>query len=236
MFGNTPIPWWQAPGQQQARTNLEQGAPAGYEYDPVKMQYTRTPTSAGQRAKQFTDAAMPSSLQSLLGGVGGGTGAGASGSPTGAFTGGSGTGTGTGTNSGVARPQLPDTTAATNATFAAAKDRAGAMTRASLSALNGELGATGMIGSGAQVQGTKDLIQAGAGEVGQVSRDLATTRANQAADFERMRYSGDVTMRGQDIQHQEANAQLALASQDRQMKLLSLMMQMAGGQNASLIY
>ena len=72
---------------------------------------------------------------------------------------------------------------------------------------------------------------------GTMTRSLrAYARANQAADFERMRYSGDVTMRGQDIQHQEANAQLALASQDRQMKLLSLMMQMAGGQNASLIY
>ena len=50
-----PTPWWQTTqggtpstgGTGSALTNLQNSAPPGYKYDPIQMQYVRTPTSVG---------------------------------------------------------------------------------------------------------------------------------------------------------------------------------------------
>jgi hypothetical protein len=102
-----------------------------------------------------------------------------------------------------------DNTAANAASFATAKDQVGKIGRASLDALRGELGATGQLGSGAEVQGVRDVIQSGAGELGQVSRDQAITDAGHKADIAKTNYLGSVTQRAQDVGSQEAQARMA---------------------------
>lgn len=242
MTGNTagPTPWWQLPGGGAAQSNLQNNAPAGYSYDAVKQNYIRTPSSLGQDAGTKLGMAMNGLTGAMNGSLGvTGSPAGTIGAAGGVQTtstgaggtgaGGAGTGT-TGTPAGhIASVAAPDTSAATNAAFATAKDQAGAMSRASLTSLNDELGASGMVGSGAQVQGTRDIINTGAGQMGQVSRDLAGKTADQAADFAKMGYQGAITQRGQDIGAQEAAAQLAEQRQEAYQRLLTQMMQGLGG-------
>lgn len=220
MMTSGPTPWWQTTmGKNDALGNLERSAPSGYQYDPVQMKYIRTPSSLGQDAAAMFGGMTgggPASLQALSGsggGVFGQGGSGASGSAAG----------------NVARIAAPDMTSSNAATFGAAKDRAGQMARASLDALNGELGSQGMLGSGAQVQGTKDIIMDAGQFTSDVNRQNAVNDAQMKGDFAKLGYQGDITQRGQDIQHEEANAQLALAQQDRQMKMLQVMLQALGG-------
>jgi hypothetical protein len=230
---NGPTPWWQTTlGKNDALGNLQRSAPDGYEYDPVKMSYTRTPTAAGQRGNDYFNAltggsGLPGSLGALNGGDGGGGGGSVFASASSSGPGGTGS---------VPRPQAPDMTASNAATFARAKDQAGQIARASLNALNGELGAQGMMGGGAQVQGSRDIITDGMGMVGNVSRENAIQDASMKADFAKLGYQGDVTMRGQDISDKHATAQLKLAEQDRYMKMLSLLMQSVSGTNSQLLY
>ncbi len=225
MNGNQggPTPWWQLPGGGAARDNLESSAPDKYRYNPVDMQYQRTPLSKGQDAAATMNGMFQnnSALNGLTGGGGSGSGSG----------GGGVTGSGSGVNGGqtIAPITLPDQTAATNAAFATAKDKVGALSRSSLTSLNDELGASGMVGSGAQVQGTRDIIQSGAGQMGQVSRDLAGKQADLAADFAKTSYQGGITQRGQDIAAQEANARLAAEERARQQQLLESILRGLGG-------
>ncbi len=128
----------------------------------------------------------------------------------------SGTGTGGGNPGAPGSPMArvgglepTDMTAANNASFATAKDKSGAVARSSLDSLRGELGATGMLGSGAEVQGTKDIISDAAGLQGQVVRDAAGKEADLRADAAKTKYAGDITQRGQDVAAQEAKARLA---------------------------
>lgn len=247
-----PQPWWNSssntPGQQKALAGLQANAPAGYEYDPVAMQYTRTPTSAGGRAGQYVNA-FQSSVPALSGlvnaaagasgipGAGGGstgTGVAAGGttgtSAPGAFSGspaGSPTGT-SGTGSYVAPMQLPDQSAAVAAQYAKAQDTVGQAGRGAVDALKGELGSTGMLGGGAQAQGTRDIIQSGQGQLGDVARSAAGTQAQTALDVATTNYGGGITQRGQDIQNQQAQARLAFeqtqAAYQRNIQLLGMAM------------
>lgn len=220
-----PTPWWQLPEYKGKRENLEKSAPAGYEYDPVKMEYARTPTAQGAAVNQYNNAANPA-LAGLLAGITGGGAAGASGGGSmGAFGfGGSSTSTAggassvgtngagtTGISGGGRLPtlQMPDQSAASAASFATAKDRVGKTSRASLDALRGELGASGMLGGGAEGQLTRDVIQSGAGELGQVSRDQAVKETDVASDFAKTNFAGGITQRGQDVSASEAQARLA---------------------------
>lgn len=224
MMTSGPTPWWQTTmGKNDALGNLERSAPSGYQYDPVQMKYIRTPSSLGQDAAAMFGGMTgggPASLQALSGSGGGLFGQGGSGT---------GTGSGSGTPSNIARIAAPDMTSSNAATFGAAKDRAGQMARASLDALNGELGSQGMLGSGAQVQGTKDIIIDAGQFTSDVNRANAVNEAQTKGDFAKLGYTGDITQRGQDIQNNQANAQLALAQQDRQMKILQVMLQALGG-------
>jgi hypothetical protein len=189
----------------------------GYEYDPDKMKYVRTPTAAGQRVSQYLTAA----LGGLLGGGGlGGIGGG--------FLGSGGAG-GTGGGGYVSPIQPPDMTSANAATFARAKDKAGQLARAGLQSLQGELGAQGMLGGGAQAQATRDIVQTGMGQVGDVSRQQAIEEAAQKAKFAELGYTGGITQRGQDIQLAEAQARLAAEERARQFDVLKLVLSGLGG-------
>ncbi len=214
-----PTPWWNLPEYRNREgenpvPGLQAQAPAGYEYDPVRMAYGRTPTSSGTRLHDFTQAAMPGMTPPSIGGIDpGGTGGFGGGTPTGGTgTGGGyippptqgtrgGTG-GTGTASTpriTAHPVAPDMTKSNAASFARAKDQVGQVSRASLDSLSGEFGAQGMAGGGGQMQSIQNTIQSGAGELGDVSREQAVFDASQKADFAKMGYEGDITQRGQDI-------------------------------------
>jgi hypothetical protein len=66
-----------------------------------------------------------------------------------------------------------------------------------------------MLGGGAEAASVRNVIQSGAGELGQVSRDQAVKQADLAADFAKTGYAGSITQRGQDVSAQEAQARLA---------------------------
>lgn len=216
-----PTPWWQLPEYRGSLENLKSSAPPGYIYDPVKMGYTQTPQAAGAAVNEFTQAANPAlaglfaSIGGAASGAGGGTVGGGGGIGTSGTTGTSGGPSGSSSFGGVtpggtiAAPTLPDSTAATNAAFATAKDKAGKISRASLDSLRGELGATGNLGGGAEVQGVRDIISSGAGLEGQAARDEAMKQSEIAADFAKTGYAGAITQRGQDVSAQEAQARLA---------------------------
>ncbi len=184
----------------------------------------KSATAAGEEKKAYTDAANPALaglLKSITGGGNTGVTGGMFGGPAGQFGGGATGGGGAQTGgpqyggspiSGGSRlPSLtmPDQSKASAAAFAGAKDRVGQTSRASLDALRGELGASGMLGGGAEGQLTRDVIQSGAGELGQVSRDLAGKEADLSADFAKTNYAGGITQRGQDVSAAHAQAQLA---------------------------
>lgn len=205
------------------KTNIT--APAGYTWDPVSHTFVHSPTQQGQAVNDYTNAANPAlaGLMSSLGGMfsgGGASGAGSqfgggsptSGSGSGSFGNGAGGGYGgSGMTTGSRLPNLtlPDQTAGTNAAFATAKDKVGKTARSGLDSLRGELGASGMLGGGAEGQLVRDVIQSGTGELGQVARDQAMKSADLSADFAKTNYAGGITQRGQDVSAQEAQARLA---------------------------
>lgn len=200
----------------------QQGAPAGYTWDPVKQEYVHSPTQQGQAVNDYTKAANPA-LAGLLSGIGTGAaaqfgGGASSGSAASAFGGGGSAapsgapgGGGGGVTGGGRLPSLslPDQSAGTAAAYATAKDQVGKAGRASLDSLRGELGASGMLGGGAEGQLTRDVIQGSEGQLGQVSRDQASKGADLSADFAKTNYAGGITQRGQDVSSQEAQARLA---------------------------
>lgn len=214
-----PTPWWELPnykkdplrnpqGTSNPVTTLQSSAPSGYEYDPVKMDYTRTPTSAGQRVNQYTSAAMGGSLQGLLSAAG----IGGAGVKVGVNPGTSPAGGGPVTGGGGVSDIAPiDMTAANGATFARAKDTAGQIGRSSLDSLRGALAETGQLGSGAEVAGTRDVAENAAGIVGDVNRSNAINESAQGLDVAKTNQAAKLTQRGQDINAQEANARLQMA-------------------------
>ncbi len=200
----------------------QKGAPAGYTWDPVQQAYVHSPTQQGQAVNEYSTAANPA-LAGLLSSIGaqtsGGTGSfggSTSGSGTGSYSTGSGGGamTSGGISGGSRLPtlQLPDQSAGTAAAYATAKDQVGQSGRASLEALRGELGASGMLGGGAEGQLTRDVITNASGQLGQVSRDQAGKSADLSADFAKTNYAGGITQRGQDVSASEAQARLAQES------------------------
>lgn len=131
---------------------------------------------------------------------------------------------GGGARVGAMAPMSPiapiDMRAANAAAFSQAKNTAGRLGRASLDSLRGELGATGMLGGGAEVQGVRDIVDSNAGLLGNVANERAMYEANQAGDIAKTNYQGGltqnlanyqggITQRGQDIAAQEAQARLA---------------------------
>lgn len=130
----------------------------------------------------------------------------------------------------IAPVQDIDHTASNNAIFGRAKDTQGQIGRASLDSLRGLLGETGQMGSGAEVQGTRDIAQSAAGELGQVNRDLASQNAQSAADVAAMNYQGQIQQRAQDLAAQQAQAQLQQQQAQQAAQQQLQMLQLALGQ------
>jgi hypothetical protein len=212
---------------------------AGMTWDAPTQKWVKSPTTSGQQAGQYVNGYLSEipSISGLLGGIGG-TGTGSV--STGAFgSGGTGsTGTGGGGSSAPQVPglQMPDTSAATTAAFARAKDQAGQMTRASLDSLADEMGANHMLGSGGQMQGMVDALTKGTNLMGEESRSEAEKQADLAEQTALANYTGGITQRGQDMSQQtayrgqdvaaqDAQARLALESRQQIMSMLSLALQ-----------
>lgn len=228
-----PTPWWDLPENRGKRADLESQAPPGYTYDPVKMEYVHSPTQQGQAVNDYTKAANPA-LAGILGSISGAGAPGVSAASAGSAGGGAfgmpasvnaiaGGGQQVGGGGFVPDIAMPNSDAAASASFATAKDKAGKIARSSIDALAGELGAQNMLGSGAQVQGMRDIVSDAAGTIGQASRDTEMKRADLAADFAKTGYAGNITQRGQNINSQEANARLA--QEERQMQQQALQFQ-----------
>lgn len=102
-----------------------------------------------------------------------------------------------------------DTSAAEAASFNRAKDQVGQESAGALTGLRSALGGRGMLGSGLEERGTAAAATSAAGELGDVSRQQAVTRADEAQKNATTNFQGDVTQRGQDFQKEEAGNSLA---------------------------
>lgn len=116
--------------------------------------------------------------------------------------------------------QRPDTTAATAAAFARAKDKVGQIARGAMTGLRSSLGARGQLGAGHEGALTADVINKGAGQLGEVSRDQAIQDVGTANQFELARYNGEITQRGQNMQ---ANNQREVGVRDQYLKYLDIL-------------
>jgi hypothetical protein len=208
-------------------------------YAAMDAKKVKAGTTAGAASKAYAEAAMPDSLKGLLGSVsgalsGGGLPGGGTAATGAGFSSGSGSGlAGSAAGQGLARVgglQLPDMSAATDAAFATAKDKSGKIARSSIDSMRGELGATGNLGGGAEVQGVRDVINNAAGVEGQAARDISMKQADIGADFAKTKYSGDIAQRGQDVSAQEAAANLA-ATQEMNQSRLAFQQQQLQSQN-----
>lgn len=221
-----------SPGGIPAATptsNVYGQAPAGWEYNYSNPQgpphMDRSGAGAGQRTADYLNTAFPGLYDAVLKGLGsafnpslGGFGAGGGAGAAGPYT---------------APIQMGDPTAANNAQFATAKDKVGEQARSALSSLRDELGSTGMLGSGSEAQGVRDIIAGGQGQLGQVSRDLAVQNANTANDFAKTNFGGAITQRGQDVDYATAQAQIAAANRRSYLELLGSALRGLGGPFAS---
>lgn len=212
-----PTPWWQTtPQMGEAETNMSNSAPNGYKYDPVQMQYVRTPVSLGQDAGASING-LTSTLNGFgMIGQGASTGGYSSGSPS-QVSGPSASSFGsagaspytppatiTGAQYGNTPAQIaaikgPDNTAANAAAYASAKDQVGQSSRGALTGLAGAMAGRGIVGSGVEGRGQVGIVNQGQEQMGEVSRGLAENQANQAEQNALASYQGDVTQRGQDI-------------------------------------
>lgn len=102
-----------------------------------------------------------------------------------------------------------DTSAAEAASFNKAKDTEGMTATGALTGLRSALGGRGMLGSGLEERGTASVANASAGRLGDVTRQQAVTRADEAQKNAETNFTGDITQRGQDYQHEESANSLA---------------------------
>jgi len=111
----------------------------------------------------------------------------------------------------VGKIELPDTSAAQANLFARAKDKVGLQTQGSMAALRSALAGRGMLGGGAEVRGAQNILTAGQGQLGDVTREQAIQEGQRLTDFAKMGYEGSITQRGQDItaRGQDIDAQTA---------------------------
>lgn len=102
-----------------------------------------------------------------------------------------------------------DTNAAEGAAFNKAKDQVGLEASGALTGLRSALGGRGLLGGGLEERGTTAAATSAAGQLGDVTRQQAVTRADEAQKEATTNYQGDITQRGQDFQKEEANNSLA---------------------------
>lgn len=90
------------------------------------------------------------------------------------------------------------------AAFAREKDTIGNTTRSALNALSGQMSERGFLGSGYENQGVGRIISGGQGQLGDVAREQTIQDLNRAREAGNLRYQGDITQRGQDLQRQQS--------------------------------
>jgi hypothetical protein len=117
---------------------------------------------------------------------------------------------------------MGDTSAGTAAAFARAKDQTGLNTRASLRAFQDQMAGNQMMGSGLEMTGTRDIIEHGAGQLNEVTREQAVKDAQMNNQRVMADYQGRVTQRGQDLGVAQSNA-------NRQQQTLETLLSMIGG-------
>lgn len=203
-------PWWQVPprtGPDPNTTlqNLVNSAPAGYTYDAVQRNYVPIVGSAADRLAQRTRFE-----GMLFGGGGGGATVPYPNAPTARepnFTAPAAT-----TAAQIPTIEAPDTSAAQAAIFARAKDKVGAETSGSLASLRSALAGRGLLGGGAEVKGTSNILTGGQAQLGDTTREQAVQEAQRQNDFAKLGYQGKIEQRGQDITTNEGAANRALAA------------------------
>jgi hypothetical protein len=109
--------------------------------------------------------------------------------------------------------QPVDLLPAQRAAFARAKDQVGEAGQGALAGLRSSLAGRGMLGSGGEFRGTANVANKGLGELGDVSREQAINEVGVRTDEAKTNYGGDLTQRGQDINHQEAADALSVQQQ-----------------------
>jgi|SRR5262245_61607614 len=129
--------------------------------------------------------------------------------------GGYGYGAGGGVPMTVGSIELPDTSAAQANIFARAKDKIGLETAGSLASLRSALAGRGLLGGGAEVRGAQNILTAGQGQLGDVTREQAIQEANRLTDFAKMGYEGAIAQRGQNISARNQDIQAREAAADR---------------------
>lgn len=102
-----------------------------------------------------------------------------------------------------------DTSAAETASFNKAKDQVGLESTGALAGLRSALGGRNLLGGGLESRATTGVATSAAGQLGDVSRQQAVTRADEAQKNAATNFSGDITQRGQDFQKEEAGNSLA---------------------------
>lgn len=196
-------------------------------------------TAGFRRASTYEDDAQDSSsYMALLSALSGGGYLGDSG---GGSSGGGASGGG-GWAGGTWTPEMPgasapgphvahvDTSAARAAEYARAKDQVGQTSSGAITALRSVLGSRGMLGSGAEARGAANVINAGQGQLGEVTRTgaikdvdalMREAEENQKADLEQRaqdlaaltsRNSQRLTARGQDMSFADSAATRASTS------------------------
>lgn len=202
-------------------------SPAWYEAMHAEAQRAATAqgTASGSAVKAASDAAgvplgNPGSTSSSSGSTsvssGAGAGAGLPPSIAGLTSAAAGatmpsSASGGGAATGASHPQLApvDTSAAEAATFARAKDQVGQTASGALTGLRAALGGRGMLGSGLEERGTAAAATSAAGELGDVSRQAAVTKAGLDNQNATTNFQGAITERGQDFAKEEAANSLA---------------------------
>lgn len=108
-----------------------------------------------------------------------------------------------------------DATAYEEAAFGRAKGQAGALGRSALESLRSELSGRGVLGSGAEIQGTADILASATNPLSDLNvaqlgeRYAASGRERQLSEGRSQAdYSGRISQRGQDINYNEAIAAL----------------------------
>lgn len=191
---------------------------AGYSWNPVSGTYTPTATSpatqnqllqtaVGQQQQKFNTGmqqegqiynAVLAGLQNPSGGL--------FGMPNVSnFTAGLGSGTSIPPPTSLS---MPDPTAATNAQFARAMDAQGQQNQGAIKGLNSALAGEGLLGSGTQGAQTGQIVQQGAENLANLTREQAIQNLNTANQFATTQYQGGIQQRGQNIQQQESQEQL----------------------------
>ena len=137
----------------------------------------------------------------------------------------SGSASGAGADYGSLPPiAFPDTSAATSAAYARAKDQTGLNTRAALTALQDQLAGSQLLGSGQEAAATRDIVGRGQGGLNEVTREQAIQDVGTAERRAGQEYQGRITQRGQDINA----AQQAAARQQQVLQGLLSVINSAG--------